>query len=51
LSIESRVAERTATPLASNRSVPYDSDTVTVHSGRRAVDFYLRNGFNHHRQI
>lgn len=24
---------------------------VTVHSGRRAVDFYLRNGFNHHRQL
>lgn len=24
---------------------------VTVHSGRRAVDFYLRNGFHHHRQI
>jgi GNAT superfamily N-acetyltransferase len=24
---------------------------VTVHSGRRAVDFYLRNGFGHHRQI
>ncbi|MCY1138050.1 GNAT family N-acetyltransferase [Actinoplanes sp. Pm04-4] len=24
---------------------------VTVHSGRRAVDFYLRNGFTHHRQI
>lgn len=24
---------------------------VTVHSGRRAVDFYLRNGFVHHRQI
>ncbi|MBQ1020273.1 GNAT family N-acetyltransferase [Micromonospora sp. D93] len=24
---------------------------VTVHSGRRAVDFYLRNGFRHHRQI
>ena len=24
---------------------------VTVHSGRRAVDFYLRNGFSHHRQI
>jgi len=23
---------------------------VTVHSGRRAVDFYLRNGFSHHRQ-
>jgi GNAT superfamily N-acetyltransferase len=24
---------------------------VTVHSGRRAVDFYLRNGFCHHRQL
>ena len=24
---------------------------VTVHSSRRAVDFYLRNGFSHHRQI
>lgn len=24
---------------------------VTVHSGRRAVDFYLRNGFEHHRQL
>ncbi|GAA1617362.1 GNAT family N-acetyltransferase [Actinoplanes couchii] len=24
---------------------------VTVHSGRRAVDFYLRNGFVHHRQM
>jgi GNAT superfamily N-acetyltransferase len=24
---------------------------VTVHSGRRAVDFYLRNGFNQHRQL
>ena len=24
---------------------------VTVHSGRRAVDFYLRNGFRHHRQM
>ena len=24
---------------------------VTVHSARRAVDFYLRNGFGHHRQI
>ncbi|MFC7547199.1 GNAT family N-acetyltransferase [Plantactinospora sp. GCM10030261] len=24
---------------------------VTVHSGHRAVDFYLRNGFNHHRRI
>ncbi|WP_436533756.1 GNAT family N-acetyltransferase [Actinoplanes sp. HUAS TT8] len=33
-----------------------DADTrgllhVTVHSGRRAVDFYLRNGFTHHRQL
>lgn len=24
---------------------------VTLHSGRRAIDFYLRNGFNHHRQL
>ncbi|WP_239163016.1 GNAT family N-acetyltransferase [Paractinoplanes rishiriensis] len=24
---------------------------VTVHSGRRAVGFYLRNGFGHHRQL
>lgn len=24
---------------------------VTVHSGRRAVDFYLRNGFSQHRQL
>jgi GNAT superfamily N-acetyltransferase len=24
---------------------------VTVHSGRRAVDFHLRNGFGHHRQL
>jgi len=24
---------------------------VTVHSGRRAVGFYLRNGFSRHRQI
>jgi GNAT superfamily N-acetyltransferase len=24
---------------------------VTVHSARRAVDFYLRTGFTHHRQI
>jgi GNAT superfamily N-acetyltransferase len=24
---------------------------VTVHSGRRAVDFYLHNGFSHHRQL
>lgn len=24
---------------------------VTVHSGRRAVDFYLRNGFSHHREL
>lgn len=23
---------------------------VTVHSSRRAVDFYLRNGFSHHRE-
>jgi GNAT superfamily N-acetyltransferase len=24
---------------------------VTVHSGRRAVDFYVRNGFSHHRRL
>ncbi|MBB4764578.1 GNAT family N-acetyltransferase [Amorphoplanes digitatis] len=24
---------------------------VSVHSGRRAVDFYLRNGFGRHRQM
>ena len=24
---------------------------VTVHSGRRAVEFYLRNGFSHDRQL
>lgn len=24
---------------------------VTVHSGRRAVEFYLRNGFEHHRRL
>ena len=24
---------------------------VTVHSGRRAVGFYLRSGFRHHRQL
>jgi GNAT superfamily N-acetyltransferase len=24
---------------------------VTVHSGRRAIDFYLANGFSHHRQL
>ncbi|MEU4620321.1 GNAT family N-acetyltransferase [Actinoplanes sp. NPDC023801] len=24
---------------------------VTVHSGRRAVGFYLRTGFTHHRQL
>jgi GNAT superfamily N-acetyltransferase len=24
---------------------------VTVHSGRRAVDFYVRSGFGHHRQL
>ncbi|GAA1798674.1 hypothetical protein GCM10009682_20320 [Luedemannella flava] len=24
---------------------------VTVHSGRRAVGFYLRTGFSHHRQL
>lgn len=24
---------------------------VTVHSGRRAVDFYLRSGFSRHRQL
>jgi GNAT superfamily N-acetyltransferase len=28
-----------------------DLTHVTVHSGRRAVDFYLRNGFSHHRQL
>lgn len=28
-----------------------DLSHVTVHSGRRAVDFYLRNGFRHHRQL
>lgn len=28
-----------------------DLSHVTVHSGRRAVDFYLRNGFSHHRQL
>jgi GNAT superfamily N-acetyltransferase len=28
-----------------------DLEHVTVHSGRRAVDFYLRNGFTHHRQL
>jgi GNAT superfamily N-acetyltransferase len=28
-----------------------DLSHVTVHSGRRAVDFYLRNGFGHHRQL
>lgn len=32
---------------ARDRGLPH----VTVHSGRRAVDFYLRNGFSHHRQI
>jgi GNAT superfamily N-acetyltransferase len=24
---------------------------ITVHSSRRAVDFYLRHGFSHHREI
>jgi GNAT superfamily N-acetyltransferase len=24
---------------------------LTVHSGRRAVEFYLSNGFSHHRQL
>jgi hypothetical protein len=24
---------------------------MTVHSGRRAVDFYVRNGFSHHRRL
>jgi GNAT superfamily N-acetyltransferase len=28
-----------------------DLSHVTVHSGRRAVGFYLRNGFSHHRQL
>jgi GNAT superfamily N-acetyltransferase len=28
-----------------------DLTQVTVHSGRRAVDFYLRNGFSHDRQL
>jgi GNAT superfamily N-acetyltransferase len=28
-----------------------DLTHVTVHSGRRAVGFYLRNGFSHHRQL
>ncbi len=28
-----------------------DLSHVTVHSGRRAVDFYLRSGFRHHRQL
>jgi GNAT superfamily N-acetyltransferase len=28
-----------------------DLSHVTVHSGRRAVDFYLRNGFSQHRQL
>lgn len=28
-----------------------DLSHVTVRSGRRAVDFYLRNGFSHHRQL
>lgn len=28
-----------------------DLQHVTVHSGRRAVDFYLRNGFTQHRQL
>lgn len=28
-----------------------DLSHVTVHSGRRAVDFYLRTGFSHHRQL
>jgi GNAT superfamily N-acetyltransferase len=28
-----------------------DLSHVTVHSGRRAVDFYLGNGFSHHRQL
>ncbi|GIM94411.1 hypothetical protein Ato02nite_062040 [Paractinoplanes toevensis] len=27
-----------------------DLSHVTVHSGRRAVDFYLRTGFSHHRE-
>jgi GNAT superfamily N-acetyltransferase len=28
-----------------------DLTHVTVHSGRRAVDFYLRNGFSHDRRL
>ncbi|WP_433723388.1 GNAT family N-acetyltransferase [Actinoplanes sp. CA-051413] len=32
-------------------AVRRELEHVTVHSGRRAVDFYLRNGFSHHRQI
>jgi GNAT superfamily N-acetyltransferase len=28
-----------------------DLSHVTVHSGRRSVDFYVRNGFSHHRQL
>ncbi|MEU4689127.1 GNAT family N-acetyltransferase [Actinoplanes sp. NPDC023714] len=28
-----------------------DLSHVTVHSGRRAVGFYLRNGFIQHRQL
>jgi GNAT superfamily N-acetyltransferase len=28
-----------------------DLSHVTVHSGRRAVDFHVRNGFSHHRQL
>jgi GNAT superfamily N-acetyltransferase len=32
-------------------AVRRELEHVTVHSGRRAVEFYLRNGFSHHRQI
>lgn len=32
-------------------AVARDLRHVTVHSGRRAVDFYLRNGFTQHRQL
>ncbi|MEV6851677.1 GNAT family N-acetyltransferase [Actinoplanes sp. NPDC051411] len=28
-----------------------DLSHLTVHSGRLAVAFYLRNGFSHHRQL
>jgi GNAT superfamily N-acetyltransferase len=42
-------AELMAAILAEARS--RDLLHVTVHSGRRAVDFYVRNGFGHHRQL